>query len=382
MGSNNPQNAGFTGVGTQSFDTASMESMFSSLQSEYGSTAGGFSGFGGPATTTSSGSGTSSTGTSSSGASETKTSTTLATSVSPTAGAADSATQSLSSSVTETASNAAASTTDGPVTVSEKSSCNSISCSSGLQAAVAVPIVIAAIAAILLFFCCARRRRKRAGAVVSEKRPPQSGKKLKWTRHLRAFSFDAELLLGGRFSGSNSLRSRGAEESIRSDPAPSSRDGASSVEPSLHSSVEEVAPPYRDYRDMISHATPPSPLRSIPAITTTAPDPIPRPSSTATAPPPYRSIVPGTSPEPTSPSTVRNPFSDSPGVSPIDESPFNDPPGTALAPALSRGSSMYRSVNSDDTGSPAASDAGSIMEAVVGRRVSVRNAGATTGGSS
>jgi hypothetical protein len=212
--------------------------------------------------------------------------------------------------------------------------------------------------------------------VISEKRPPKSGKK-KWTRHLRAFSFDAELLMGGRFSSSNSLRSR--DPSVRSTSGTASRGSTHNAEPSLHS-IEEVAPPYRD---AITHATPPSPHRSVPAITTIAADPIPRPSSTATAPPPYRSVVAGTSPEPTTPSTVRNPFSDSAPVSPIEESPFNDPPegGGALAPTMSRGSSMYRSVRTDDA-TPTASEAGSIREAMVGRRVSVRNAGSTSGGSS
>jgi hypothetical protein len=52
-----------------------------------------------------------------------------------------------------------------------------------------------------------------------------------------------------------------------------------------------------------------------------------------------------------------------------------------LAPTMSRGSSMYRSVRTDDA-TPTASEAGSIREAMVGRRVSVRNAGSTSGGSS
>ncbi|RJE17247.1 hypothetical protein PHISCL_10416, partial [Aspergillus sclerotialis] len=202
---------------------------------------------------------------------------------------------------------------------------------------------------------------------MSEKAPKKKGKK--WTRHLRAFSFDAELLMGGRFSSSNSIRSR--DPSVRSGPGTLSRGSAHSGEPSLHS-IEEVAPPYRD---AVTHVTPPSPARSIPHVTTIAADPIPRPSSTATAPPPYRSIVGGTGAEPSSPATVRNPFADSAPVSPIEGSPFNDPPegeeaSGALRPTLSRGSSMYRSVMTDDDATPTASEAGSIRQAMVGRRVS------------
>ncbi|KIW88518.1 uncharacterized protein Z519_11087 [Cladophialophora bantiana CBS 173.52] len=361
---------------TQSFDTSSIASIASSLASDFTQTTGTGSRFSrtntGASQTTASSSGAST----SAPASATQTaSTTFATSIAPSAGSSDSADSSLSSHATS-ASNAASSTTGGAVTVSENSSCNSISCSSALKAAVAVPIVVAAIAGILLFFFCARRRKRRAGAVMSEKTPKKAGKK--WTRHLRAFSFDAELLMGGRFSSSNSIRSR--DPSVRSGRGTLSRGSNHSGEPSLHS-IEEVAPPYRD---AVTHVTPPSPARSIPHVTTHAADPIPRPSSTATAPPPYRSIVGGAGGDPPSPSTVRNPFADSAPVSPIEGSPFNDPPegeeaSGALGPALSRGSSMYRSVMTDDDVTPTASEAGSIRQAVVGRRVSVRNGEGTSG---
>ncbi|KIX92718.1 uncharacterized protein Z520_11570 [Fonsecaea multimorphosa CBS 102226] len=376
-----PQNAGFTGVGTQDINTSSLASMASSLESEFTQTTGSHF------TRTNSGAsqtGTSSTDSSSAGASTSSTatqtaSTTFATSVTPSSGGPLGSPNSSLSSYATSATNAAASTTGGAVTVSEKSSCNSISCSSALKAAVAVPIVVAAIAGILLFFFCARRRRRRGGAVMSEKTPKKAGKK--WTRHLRAFSFDAELLMGGRFSSSNSIRSR--DPSVRSGPGTQSRGSAHSGEPSMHS-IEEVAPPYRD---AVTHVTPPSPARSIPQVTTITADPIPRPSSTATAPPPYRAIVGGTGAEPPSPSTVRsavrNPFADSAPVSPIEGSPFNDPPeeaSGALRPTMSRGSSMYRSVMTDDDASPGASEAGSIRQAMVGRRVSVRNSEAASGG--
>ena len=353
------QNAGFTGA-SQTFDTASFDSLGASLSSEFTKTTAPVTRTGTDSQTTTS-SDTTSSSTSNTANASPAPSTTFATSASTTPGASDPATTSINGYTSGTATNAA-SNTSGAVTVSEKSACNSMSCSSALQAAVAVPVVVAVIAAIFLFFCCARRRRKRAGAVVSEKRPPKSGKKQKWTRHLRAFSFDAELLMGGRFSSSNSVRSR--DPSLRS-AATNSRNGAHSVDPSVHS-VEEVAPPYRD---AISHANPPtSPPRSVPAA---AIFPTQRPMSTATAPPPYKSAA---SPEP------RNPFSDSTPVSPVEESPFNDPP--EAGGALSRGSSMYRSVTTDDAATPTASEAGSIREAIVGRRVSVRKQGSTSGGSS
>lgn len=207
--------------------------------------------------------------------------------------------------------------------------------------------------------------------MVSEKKPKKPSKK--WSRHLRAFSFDAELLMGGRFSSSNSVGSR--DPSVRS-AGNQSRNGAASAEPSLHS-IEEVAPPYRD---AVSHAQSPTQLRSGIPLLTGAADPIPRPVSTATAPPPYRAVAGQPTTDPLTP-VSGNPFADSAPVSPIEGSPFNDPPeeeGHAAGerPALSRGSSLYQSAMTDDA---AMSDAGSVRQAQVGRRVSVRDSGAMTG---
>ncbi|KEF54276.1 uncharacterized protein A1O9_09442 [Exophiala aquamarina CBS 119918] len=260
---------------------------------------------------------------------------------------------SITGNPSNTASNAASNTSEGAVTVRENS-CNSISCSLALKATIAVPIVVAAIAVALLFFFCARRRKGRAAsAAVSKKRPKKASKK--WSRHLRAFSFDAELLMGGRFSSSNSIRSR--DPSVRS-AGDDSRNGAHSAEPSLRS-IEKVAPPYRD---AISGAQPmnPSPLRHVNPAIAAAADPIPRSVSSATAPSPYRTVA-GEADNPPTPISTRNPFADSAPVSPIDGSPFIEPPedeeaaAGAIRPTMSRGSSLYQSVNADD-----ASDAASI----------------------
>ncbi|KAK5051579.1 hypothetical protein LTR84_003231 [Exophiala bonariae] len=351
---------GFTGIGATATDgpgTSAMNSFISSLQSEFTQT-----------TRTNRGSSTtdaSATTTDINGASTSAPGTTLST---VTTGAGNSATTSISGNASSTAGNAASNTSDGAVTVSENS-CNSISCSSALKAAIAVPIVVAAIAAVLLFLFCARKRRKNkgAGASLSEKKPKKAGKK--WSRHLRAFSFDAELLMGGRFSSSNSIRSR--DPSVRS-ANNNSRNGAHSTEPSLHS-IDEVAPPYRD---AIAGSQPvnPSPLRHVNPAIAGAPDPIPRSVSSATAPPPYQPAGRDAD-HPTTPTSIRNPFADSTPVSPIDGSPFNDPPdgeeaAGAVRPTLSRGSSLYQSVNADD-----ASDVASIGQAQVGRSVSVRQVG-------
>ncbi|KAK4943491.1 hypothetical protein LTR10_016982 [Elasticomyces elasticus] len=353
----------FTGV-SGTIGTAEMSSIAASLASQFSATASGTS------TATQTSDQTSATATNSNAATATTDSTpiTSQTTFSTSTTAATEATSTLPQSIISTASNAASSTT-GAVTVSEKS-CSSLSCHPGLKAAIAVPIVIAALAGLFLLFFFARRRRRKDGAVVSEKKPRKAGKG-GWSRHLRAFSFDAELLMGGRFSGSNSLRSR--DPSVRS-AGTNSRTGAASAEPSLHS-IEEVAPPYRD---AISHAQVPisiqtgaaGPVAAGEAVASAA-DPIPRSTSTATAPPPYRSVVG----DPRSPLTPvsGNPFADSAPVSPIEGSPFNDPPEEdGRRPAISRGSSLYRSVNTED-GAP--SDAGSIREAQVGRRVSVRTSG-------
>ena len=184
--------------------------------------------------------------------------------------------------------------------------------------------------------------------------------------------------MGGRFSSSNSIRSR--DPSVRS-TGNNSRNGAHSAEPSLHS-IDEVAPPYRD-AIAGSHPVNPSPLRHVNPAIAGAPDPIPRSVSSATAPPPYQPPARDSDADhPETPISTRNPFADSTPVSPIDGSPFNDPPDDEEAalgarPTLSRGSSLYQSVNADD-----ASDAASIGQAQVGRSVSVRQIGGANNGSS
>ncbi|KAK7888557.1 hypothetical protein LTR67_008903 [Exophiala xenobiotica] len=342
--------------------SAVMASLASSFASEFSQTTAGDAATTNDRTSaTSTGTTASSTGASASSSATNTSPTTFATSVTTgTAGASSSL-----SDASGTASNAA-SNTSGAVTVSQKS-CDSLSCSSALKAAVAVPVIFAVVAGILLFFYLVRRRRKRAaGAGVSEKTPKKAGKK--WSRHLRAFSFDAELLMGGRFSSTNSVRSR--DPSVRS-AGNNSRQGAASAEPSLHS-IDEVAPPYRD---AVSHGQALSPTQNLSGAPVVAggaaTGPILRGASTATAPPPYRAVVSPTGhSQPASP-VSGNPFADSAPASPIEGSPFNDPPEERTT--VSRGSSLYQSVNTED-GAP--SDAGSIQEAQIGRRVSVRNSGA------
>ena len=149
------------------------------------------------------------------------------------------------------------------------------------------------------FFFCARRRR-RADAVVSELQPKRAGRK--WTRHLRAFAFDAELLTGGRFSSANSMGS--PDHSICSDAA--SRTPAHSAEPSLRS-ADEVDPLYRA---AVSHVHPPGPMqnRSVPTIAMIAPDRMPQPLSTTIAPPSYHSTVGETVSLPATPTSATNPL--------------------------------------------------------------------------
>ncbi|KPI43970.1 uncharacterized protein AB675_6477 [Cyphellophora attinorum] len=275
--------------------------------------------------------------------------------------------------------------------VSDKA-CNSISCNAGLQAAIAVPVVVISLLILLLAFCCIRRRKRRqagredvAVASMSEKR-----KKLpkKWSRHLRIFSFDAELLMGGRFSSSNSLRSR---------ETGSQRSGqrAHTASPSIHSVDEEVAPPYRD---AISHTQPPSTVPMALGATPTTSDPFPRPNSVATAstaPPAYpaasgataagagatglaavtnlsraSSRASTTSQTPVSTRSLNDPFRNdivSP-VSPDDtRSPFLDPP---ISPSQSI--RRPRGDDFDDAQSTISSvaEVASLREAQVGRKLS------------
>jgi hypothetical protein len=293
--------------------------------------------------------------------------TTLATSIIPSSDATSpSATNSQPS--TSTGENAASNTTAEAPTVSEKDSCNSISCNSGLQAAVAVPVVIAVLLIVAVLFLRRRRRRQEAQP-VSEKQQPV--KKKKFSRHLRIFSFDAELLMGGWRSSSNSIRSR-QTGSFRS--GQSSGHGQS---PSLHS-IDEVAPPYRD---AMSTAQRPIATTGVARVTASLPDPFPRPSSTATAPPPYAAAPGNTSRQ--SNRSARDPFADATPISPIEGSPFNDPPEDGFSPTspsdpmMSRQSSLLRSINDDGGSTLAGSDAGSIREAQIGRSLSVMSGGRT-----
>ncbi|EHY57200.1 hypothetical protein HRR83_002693 [Exophiala dermatitidis] len=368
-----PDGAGFTGITTPDGpDTTLLESIASSLASEFSQTTGTRTGAPSSSAATFTSVSESASAFAPASASESPSaaptsaisSTTFTTSVT-------SAASSISDTHASTTATNAASSTNGAVTVSH-SKCDSISCSSALKAAVAVPLVVAALVGLFLFLFFARRRKKRTrgdGAAVSEKKAKKAGKK--WSRHLRAFSFDAELLMGGRFSSTNSIRSR--DPSVRSG-ANASQTAAQSAEPSLHSIEEEVAPPYRD---AISHGhTPASPRhpRSPVPITSVTTDPIPRPASTATAPPPYGSVVGETRhQEPPTPASATDPFADSAPVSPIDDSPFNDPPDAR--PGISRNSSLYQHGSADDL-----SEAASIREAQVGRRVSARATDNTGGG--
>jgi hypothetical protein len=276
--------------------------------------------------------------------------------------------------------------------VSDKA-CNSISCNAGLQAAIAVPVVVVSLLILLLAFCCIRRRKRRqagredvAVASMSEKR-----KKLpkKWSRHLRIFSFDAELLMGGRFSSSNSLRSRetGSQRS--------GNRSAHTASPSIHSVDEEVAPPYRD---AISHTQPPSTVPMALGATSTTSDPFPRPNSVATAstaPPAYPAASGATAAgagatglaaitsisrassrasttlqTPVSTRSLNDPFRNdivSP-VSPDDtRSPFLDPP---ISPSQSL--RRPRGDDFDDAQSTISSvaEVASVREAQVGRKLS------------
>lgn len=297
-----------------------------------------------------------------------------------------------------------------------QNSCNSISCNPGLQAAIAVPVVVVSLLLFALLFFCLRRRRRRPASPVSEKK---KAPKKKWSRHLRVFSFDAELLMGGRFSSSNSLRSRGTGSQR------SNNSRAHNASPSIHSIEEEVAPPYRD---AVSHAQPPSTVPMAGGMTSTTPDPFPRPDSTATAPPPYPAASPppgnagsnlavgagaaagagavalgGLSRNtsrastqniqtPVSTRSLNDPFRNdtlSP-VSPVDDgpdsSPFVDPPEEAPSPtsptanhpmiARTRNAEVF-----DDARSEVSStmEVSSVREAQIGRTLSTR-AGRIVGG--
>ncbi|ETN46158.1 uncharacterized protein HMPREF1541_00342 [Cyphellophora europaea CBS 101466] len=253
-------------IGGNDFD--SVTGLASSMESIFTETTGGTTSPTGAATTTTTDSSESSAATTSSGAAST-----LITSTSQTASTA--AEQTNGSSGVASGANG-----ENPSETSNDS-CTGISCNSGLQAAIAVPVVVVTLALIALLFFCIRRRRRRPDTPVSEKQ--KQAPKKKWSRHLRVFSFDAELLMGGRFSSSNSLRS-GGTASQRSQTR-----STHNATPSLHSVDEEVAPPYRD---AVSQIQPPSTVPMASGMTSTTPDPFPRPDSTATAPPPYISPSP------------------------------------------------------------------------------------------
>ncbi|RMZ85863.1 hypothetical protein DV737_g449, partial [Chaetothyriales sp. CBS 132003] len=322
------------------------------------------------------------------GSSNTNTATTFATSTSTTdsdAGSDSSTVAPGTSSIQSnggTAASAASSTSATAVTINDK--CDSISCNPGLEAAIAVPIVVAVLLGLGLIFCLARRRRRSTRQVVPRVEEKAKPKK-KWSRHLRVFSFGEELLMGGRYSSSNSMRTGDGDSMASAQQNTPSHHG----DASLHSIDEEVAPPYRD---SISHAE-----RPLVGITL-----IPRPSSAATAPPPYGFAAAGaggtagrasratdrsSQRSPLTPTSDQDPFQDgaSVPVSPAEESPFNHPDDEEadnLQAQMSRQSSVAEpfhdgtSMNSHLT--PAASDTGSIREAQVARSVSMSGARAVT----
>jgi len=98
------------------------------------------------------------------------------------------------------------------------------------------------------------------GRVPAKRRDPSK----KWSRHLRIFSFDAEVLMGGSFS-------------IVHD-----------ANPSIHSIAEEVASPHRDD---VSPSQLRSNVRMATSMTSTTPDPFRRHDLTATPPPPYPAVA-------------------------------------------------------------------------------------------
>ncbi len=358
--------SGFTGTNGPS--ASAYQSLKASLQSEFAETNGATS----VTASSRSASTTGKTG-SSSATPSSSTPTTLETSTLSPSQDINSATITGADSPTGTGENAASNTTGEAPTVSEKDDCNGISCNPGLQAAIAVPVVIGVILMFaLLFFCARRRRRRREAQPVSEKQP--LAKKKKWSRHLRVFSFDAELLMGGFRSSSNSVHSR---------QTGSTRSGESSnrnQSPSIHS-VEDVAPPYRD---AVTTAQRPIAQNGVAGATGLSPDPFPRPSSTATAPPPYAAAPGNTSRQSDRPTTpVRDPFADTSPISPVEASPFDHPDDDATSPTsathhgMSRQYSLLHSVQEDGGSTLAGSDAGSLREAQLGRNLSVMSGGRT-----
>ena len=250
----------------------------------------------------------------------------------------------LSTTFTSPVTPAAAATSGSSAIFSEAKQCSGISCSPGLQAAVAVPITLIGLGLIIAFFILARRRRRRDSSSAASNEEPRGSK---WARHLRVFSFDAELLIGGRSSASGSVRS----PSVRSHPTASLR----SQRPSMRS-LESPAPPYRD-------------ALAAPGVQMSE-----RPESSLTAPPPY--IANRASHRPMSRLSAisrpaiaaSNPFAD-----PEDDDEPTSPVSQRSIGRLSL--SPYTPLGADDFSFMSSegdnpSEAGSIQQAEVARRVS------------
>lgn len=339
-----------------------------------------------------------------SASSEATTTQTQATSAPSTLQTSSIPTQTPASAAPESSASSVASGSDGEnPSATSSHSCNSISCNAGLQAAIAVPVVVGTLLIFALAFLCIRRRKRRQESTAGSLSEKRQRKPKKWSRHLRIFSFDAELLMGGRFSSSNSLRSRetGSQHSA-------TRAGHA-ASPSIHSVDEEVAPPYRD---AVSHAQPPSTVPMATGLASSTSEPFPRPDSVATAPPPYPSagglstIAAGgataaaatnisratsrassTAHTPVSTRSLNDPFRNeamSP-VSPVhgdtDTSPFVDPPehGTERSPISPSTSMMFRRRAGDDyedaqSTISSVAEVASVREAQVGRTLSGRHA--------
>lgn len=164
----------------------------------------------------------------------------------------------------------------GSVASARQRSCMGIPFSPALQAAAAVPVVVAVLATMTVLFFCILRRWKHWRAGEAAKRSPEK----KWTRHLRLFAFDAELLADGRLSSTNSIRN---EDRVRS--------GQNTVHSALpwRQSVEDVVPRCHCAMSSVQPAQTRSSLLSSAGLRAMAAtqDHIQEYSTTATAPPTY-----------------------------------------------------------------------------------------------
>lgn len=199
---------------------------------------------------------------------------------------------------------------------------------------------------IALIIFARRRRRSDSESAASNGEPRGS----KWARHLRVFSFDAELLVGGRSSRATSVRS---QPTTRSHPSQTS---LRSHQPSIRS-LESPAPPYRD------------------ALAASGMQMAMRPESQFTAPPPY--IADRASHQ----SNSRLSAISRPVIAASD--PFADPddgdePTTPVSRRSVVGHSPYQPVGADadaddvsiiSSHADAPSEAGSVRQAEVARRV-------------